>query len=234
MRLLPVLLLVLALAPSRAAAQDRYTRDELERMSREQLVEAVLHLQAHGRIPPRSSCSSFDPLSGGSGQLLTKLRNPGYDNDGTLRWPDGGTFLKRHSGYDDDRGLYYPNAARMVLAHPGYDNDKTLYWPNGNVLLKRHSGYDDDGTIYRADGSVWLRRHSGYNDDRQRYGLPMENYEAGDLKVRAQLAPDDSVTLSMIQRGRGWRVRVDVDPAKTAARVTECLDNNDPGWDWGR
>jgi hypothetical protein len=224
-----VFLSVFVVASAHAITK-RYTRSELENFSAAKLVEIVLELQErlfdgddHGRN--RLQCTTFNPNKGESGKLITKFKNPGYSNDGTLRWPDGSTFLRMNPGYTDHKNMYYPNGKTLVRKNSGYTDDNTVYWPNGTALQVRNPGYTNDGTINHMDGSVWLRRNRGYTDDGERNGLPVEKNQVDKLNVEARITDDNFVTYKVMIDGDGYRITVDVATTSSAptVSVTECF-----------
>jgi hypothetical protein len=207
-----------------SAFADHYTREQLEQKSKAELIGIILYLQDGGSGGGGGGgCREYNPLEGETGSILTVVRNPGYSNHGTLKWPDGSVFMKRNSGYNNDKELYYPGGDVMVKRNKGYSNDQTVFWPNGATMLLRNNGYANDGSIFRADRSVWLKRNRGYSDDRQRYGLPVEQYHAGDASVRARLTDDDSVSSTTRVSGQGWSVEVTVTGPENDVVVRECL-----------
>jgi len=210
-----------------ALADYQYSRQELETMSHPQLVDLVLHLQRDGTPPPAEhlNCTTYDPLNGAIGTLMTRVQHNGYSDDGSLKWPSGILFMKAHRGYNDDASLYYPDGRLFMLRHSGYNDDRTISWPGNPVMLRRHSGYNDDATVYHSDGSTWLLRHRGYNDDRQRYGMPVEDRSYGNFRVSGRLDANDNLLTSIVMTGSGWKLQVNFDSSNELLGVTECFNN---------
>lgn len=204
---------------SASASADDYTRRELEQKSKSELIDIILRLQGGGS---GGGCKTFDPLAGETGTLFRLVQNPGYSNDGTLKWPNGEVFLVRNRGYNNDQTLGYPNGNKMVLRNSGYGNDNTIFWPNGNKMRYVNSGYSNDGTIYRADESMWLRRNRGYSNDLERIGLPFENFSVDGFEVRARLTDDHSVDSVTYVQGDGWSIEVTLHGGDNSVSVTEC------------
>ena len=173
-------------------------------------------------------CSTYRPLDGGSGSLISRVNRPGYADNGTLKYPNGKTFLLRNSGYTNDNQVYYPNGEIMMLASQG-SNNKTIYWPNGEEMVLARKGNSNDGTVYRQDGSTWLLRNSGYTNDRQRFGLPLENYSDGTVEVKASLTSSDSALARTLIYGSGWRIQIALDGSSKDVQVTECIGNSSEG-----
>lgn len=191
---------------------------------RNSLEEALNILDGNGHGFPGELCETFNPLRGESSSVFTVVRNPGYSNNGTLKWPNGNVFLLRNSGYNNDYTLKYPNGNTMRLKNTGYTNNNQTYWPNGQKLLLMNSGYSNHGTIYRNDGSVWLLRNRGYNNDGQRYGLPVDRYENGrEETMEARLTNDDSVTSVYRYVDSTYSVEIRMNPtAADPVIVTTC------------
>jgi hypothetical protein len=175
------------------------------------------------------SCRTYSPLRGEVGSLMTRVSNPGYTNDGTLRYPNGKVFMLRNSGYRNDYQISYPNEQIMMLSNDGYTNDKTIYWPNSRVMFLENQGYTNDGTIYRQDGSVWLQRNIGYSNDRQRFGLPIENYSADGINVTSQLSGTDGVIAVTTLADPSWSIAISLDGITKKLLVRECLGSGTLG-----
>jgi hypothetical protein len=205
-----------------------YTRQELEKLSKDTLVEIILDLQdagpGGGGRPQPKQCSTYLPEKNEKGSILNPLNNPGYTNHGTIKYPNGQTFMLRNSGYTNDYTFYYPNGTVMLVKNSGYTNHGTVNWPNGKTLLKENKGYTDHGSVFHSDGSSWLLRNSGYTNDRQRTGLPVETVKLDDgVSVKAKLTTADSVTVSTILKGSGYSVEISLDGATKEVKVKECL-----------
>lgn len=213
--------LLLTMLSSAAFADPTYSRSELESMSHAELVEIILRLQG-GAFP--QNCKTYKPLTGETGTILTRLNNQYANNDGTLKYPDGTTFMLRNLYANNDRTLYFPNGQVMLLQNLYANNDHTTYWPNGVVQRLRNLYANNDGNISRADGSVWLRRNLYSNDDHQRIGLPVENYRGSNFEVRAHLTSDDSVLSKTIMRGNGWSLEITLNGSDDSVLVKECYE----------
>lgn len=202
-----------------AYAQTQYRRSELEAMSKQELIGIILRLQG-GEV---SGCSTFDPLSRGTGSILVRYDSPGYGDDGTLKYPNGKLFMLRSSGYGNDFTTYYPNGQVMVLRNLGYGDDRQTYWPNGQVQRLRQIGYGNDGSAFRSDGSNWLLRNLGYADDRQRTGLPVATADTADATVSARLTANDGVISRTSLNGDGWSLEITVNTEDNSISVKECF-----------
>lgn len=189
----------------------KHTRTELEAMTKADLIDLVMDLETRlENTHPYRDCRTYNPLNDETGNVLSRVNNSGYANDGTLKWPNDKIFMKRNAGYANDRTLYYPNGEPFLLRNSGYADDGTIYWPNGKVLLKRNRGYANDGTINRSNESVWLLRNRGYTNDQQRYGVPVERFALDDFQVIARLTDGDGVRIRLETNGDSWELEINL------------------------
>jgi hypothetical protein len=203
------------------AAGRCFSRSDLEGMQKSELIDIILKRQdSQGGQWVETS---YNPLKDETGSVLNRLNHSGYNDDGSLKWPNEKLFMRRHTGFQDDYQTYYPNGERIVLRHNGFTDDHTIYWPNGKIMCRGHHGYNDHGTVYRPDGSVWLLRHDGYTDDNQRTGPPTERFTDDQMTVTAMLTADNTVKALLQVQGDGWKVRVSYGGLDGQVRVSESL-----------
>ncbi len=206
------------------AADRLYTQQELQAFSPKELVDLILHLQSKSQNPNAGLCKSFKPLDGEGSNVFSKVNNPGYTDHGSLKWPNGQIFMRRNSGSTNDFSFYYPDGKIMYKRSLGFANDRSIYWPNDQVLLKKNEGYQDNNSLFHADGSSWLRRNPGYTNDGQLTGLPIDQFEQGEVQVRAMITDKKSVIVQVQVDSDLFKVSVDIDPSLSKpVTVRECV-----------
>lgn len=201
-----------------------YSREQLQQMSKEELIGIVLYLQGG----TNSNCERYELDGTQASSLMVRVSHPGYSDDGSLKWPNGKTFLLRNPGYNTDRTLYYPNGQILRLEFPGNGNDHMTYWPNFKVQRVVNKGYSNDGAIFHADGSNWLIRNRGYNNDLDRVGAPTDSVSVDGFTTSARLTPDNAIVAVTTVSGDGWSIHVyatssAVDYSKDRIFFDECF-----------
>jgi hypothetical protein len=228
--ILSISFIAAAFAPlSSFADSRRHTRGELEDMNRSDLIDLVIQLE--DKIfggGGGSRCTDLDLNSSSEARVLTRVRNPGYTNDGTLKWPSGTVFLLRNSGYTNDNTLLYSNGNKMLVRNSGYTNDGTSYWSNGKILRVANDGYTNDGSLFRSNGDAWFIRNEGYTNDRTRVGLPIESLRQDSTNATAEITDSrGAFAVDITESGDNWSVRVRITQGDTARlptiEVRECL-----------
>lgn len=217
-------LLVCGLATSASALDGPYTREQLQMLSKDELIGIVLYLQGG----QNGNCERFELGGSKVGSIIKRVNHPGFNNDGTLLWPNGNKFMVRNSGFNNDRQLNYPNGNTLRVANSGFNNHNQINWPNGNAMRVANSGFNNDGSIRHADGSNWLLRNRGFSNDRQRSGSPTDQFDGEGFSVAARLTSDDAVYAVTTISDQNWSVRVyttasAVDRAQDEIFYEECF-----------
>ena len=206
------------------AAPLAYTREQLQQMTKEELIGIVLYLQGN----TGGNCQRFSLENPKVGSIIIRVNHPGFNDDGTLKWPNGKVFLLRNAGFNNDRTLYYPNGQVVRLVNAGFNNDGMTYWSNGTVQRLVNQGFNNDGNITHADNSAWLIRNRGFSNDLQRAGAPTESLAGDGFTTTARLTPENGVATVTTVTGPGWTVNLRVnasavDKAKDEIYYEECF-----------
>lgn len=223
-KLLAASFVVVGLTSTVFARPQAYTREQLQQLSKEELIGIVLYLQGNSN----GKCQKYSLENPKVGSVIIRVNHPGFSDDGTLKWPNGKVFLLRNAGFTNDRTLYYPNGQVVRLANKGFTNDGKTFWSNGTVQRLANEGFTNDGNITHADGSAWLVRNRGFSNDFQRAGAPTESIAGDGFTTTARLTPEHAVTAVTTVAGPGWTVNLRVnasaiDQAKDEIYYEECF-----------
>lgn len=194
-----------------------YTREELERLSKDTLIDIVLDLQ--GGSGGAQSCTTYDLSSGQFGSILNKEVS-GYHTNGTLKYPNGNVF-KEISGWHTNGTIKYPDGS-VFIEKSGHHTNGSVKWANG-TLLREKSGWHTNNSIRHSDGSMWVE-HSGWHTNGTISGLPVDSLASDGFSTKVRLLEDkDSVEAIIAVKGDGWTLKIIHNTGTGKTKVMDCF-----------